>query len=180
MFRLHIFVKGEEMKQVTNSVLKVVILAMILTMQGRGVFAETLWQNTTAQTSAKVEQWLKQAGFNSTKAADNVWLVKSKGNALQDFNTLIATNEGVVVIGVVMANKKDFKMSQDLLFKILKLAHDIDFIKIGFDNDDDLFVRLERKVRLLDFEEFKACYGEVTAAADTLFTGIKPFLNTKQ
>jgi hypothetical protein len=168
------------MKQVTNSVLKVVVLAMILSTQSLGAYAETLSQGTTAQTSAKVEQWLKQSGVKFTKHGDNVWLVKSKGNALQDFNTLIATNEGVVVIGVVMANKKDLKMSQDLLFKILKLAHDIDFIKLGFDNDDDLFVRSERKVRMMDFEEFKACYGEVTNAADHLYTQIKPFLNPKQ
>jgi hypothetical protein len=168
------------MKQVTNLVLKVVILAMIFSIQSLGVFAVTPWQSTTAQSSAKVEQWLKQSGLNYTKASDSVWLVKSKGNVLKDFNTLIATNEGVVVIGVVMANKKDLVMSQDSLFKILKINHDIDFIKIGFDNDDDLFVRLERKVRMLDLEEFKACYGEVTAAADTLFTGIKPFLNTRQ
>lgn len=167
------------MKQFTNSILRLFVLALLMATQSAGVTAATLSQDTTAQTSAKVEQWLKQSGFNFTKAADSIWLVKSKGNVLQDFNTLIATNEGVVVIGVVMANKKDFKMSQDLLFKILKLNHDNDFVKIGFDNDDDLFVRSERKVRTLDFEEFKACYGEVIAAADSLYTEIKPFLNAK-
>lgn len=167
------------MKPLTNSILKLFVLALIISTHSFAAFAATLSQGSTAQTSAKVEQWLKQAGYNATKAADNVWLIKSKGNALSDFNTLVATNEGVVVIGVVMTNKKDLKMSQDLLFKILKLTHDIDYIKIGFDNDDDLFVRLERKVRTLDFEEFKACYSEVTNAADKLYTEIKPFLNAK-
>ena len=168
------------MKQVQDSILKIVVLTALLSSQNIGAYAASFPQGATAQSSAKVEQWLKQSGLNYTKAADNVWLVKSKGNALQDFNTLVATNEGVVVIGVVMANKKDFKMSQDLLFKILKLNHDYDFVKIGFDNDDDLFVRLERKVRTLDLEEFKACYSEVTVASDRLYTEIKPFLNLKQ
>jgi hypothetical protein len=176
---MNLYEMEEQMKQMKNSILTIVALAALLSNQNIGAYATTGSQATTAQTSAKVEQWLKQSGVNYTKAGDNVWLVKSKGNALQEFNTLVATNEGVVVIGVVMANKKDLKMSQDLLFKILKLNHDVDFIKIGFDNDDDLFVRLERKVRTLDLEEFKACYTEVTAAADRLYTEIKPFLNLK-
>jgi hypothetical protein len=167
------------MKQMKNSILTIIVLAALFPSQKIEAYAAPFSQGTTAQTSAKIEQWLKQSGLTYTKAGDNVWLVKSKGNALQEFNTLVAAYEGVVVIGVVMANKKELKMSQDLLFKILKLNHDVDFIKIGFDNDDDLFVRLERKVRTLDLEEFKACYTEVTAAADRLYTEVKPFLNLK-
>jgi hypothetical protein len=151
-------------------------LTILLSSQSIGVQATSLPQSTTAQTSAKVAQWLKQSGFTYTKASETVWVVKSKGNILGDFETFVATNENVVVIGVVMARQKNLKMTQEALLKILKLNHDNDFVKIGIDEDNDLFVRLERKIRTLDFEEFIACYSEVILASDNVYKNIKPFL----
>ena len=166
------------MKRFQHNILKLVVLAIFFSSQNFALQATTLSQSTTVQTSAKVDQWLKQSGYKYTKAAETVWIIKSKGNALSEFETFVAVNENVVVIGVVMAKQKDLKMSEDVLFKLLKLNHDNDFVKIGIDGDNDLFVRLERKVRTLDLEELKSCYAEVVAASDNVYTQIKPFLIT--
>jgi hypothetical protein len=164
------------MKRLQKRFLLLAALAGMLISQNFSVQATRISQSQTAQTSAKVDQWLKQSGLTYKKASDTVWVVKSKGNALGDFETFVATNENVVVIGVVMARQKNLKMTQESLLKILKLNHDNDFVKIGIDEENDLFVRLERKVRTLDLEEFKACYAEVIAASDNVYTEIKPFL----
>lgn len=164
------------MKRFHKPLLRVVALTLILSSQSLGALATTPVQSITAQTTAKVDQWMKQSGFTYTKATETVWVIKSKGTALAEFETFVATNENVVVIGVVMVKQKNLKMSQEALLKILKLNHDNDFVKIGIDEDNDLFVRLERKVRTLDLEEFKACYAEVISASDNVYTHIKPFL----
>jgi hypothetical protein len=163
------------MKNLKKSFLQLFVLSLIFSSQSFILQAATPSQSTTAQTSAKVDQWMKQSGYKYKKASETVWVVASKGNALPEFETFVATNENVVVIGVVMAKQKNLKMSEDLLLKILKLNHDNDFVKIGIDEDNDLFVRLERKVRMLDLEEFKSCYAEVVAASDNVYTQIKPF-----
>ncbi|MEW6129776.1 MAG: hypothetical protein AB1757_22240 [Acidobacteriota bacterium] len=124
----------------------------------------------------KVGEWLKQSGFQYKQAADEVWVVQAKGEAMPNFEMLVATNQGVVVIGVVMANKKNLKLSTDFLYKLLKLNHERDFAKIGFDNDDDLFVRVERKIDTLTAEDFIANLKNIVGAADGLYTEIKPYL----
>jgi hypothetical protein len=164
------------MKRFHNTILKLVTLTMLLSSQNWVVQAFTFSQSTTAQTSAKVDQWMKQSGLSYSKAGETVWVVKSKAKSLGEFETFVATNEDVVVIGVVMARQKNLKMSQEALLKMLKLNHNNDFVKIGIDDDNDLFVRLERKVRMLDLEEFIACYMELVAASDNVYTHIKPFL----
>ena len=37
----------------------------------------------------------------------------------------------------------------------MRLSNDLDYVKIGIDNDGDLFVRAELRVRMLDAAEFK-------------------------
>jgi hypothetical protein len=166
------------MKHLQKTFLQLLVLSIIFSSQSFSLQAAIYSQSTTAQTSAKVDQWMKQSGYTYKKASETIWVIKSKGNVLADFETFVATNQNVVVIGVVMAHQKNLKMSEDLLLKILKLNHENDFVKIGFDADNDLFVRSERKIRTLDLEEFKSCYAEVIAASDNVYTQIKPFLIT--
>lgn len=165
------------MKKTESFFLRILVIIFVLSMQSLQMSAAPAVQGQTAQTSATVAAWLKQAGYNYKKAADNVWLIKQKGSNMPEFNVLVATNENIVIVAVVMANKKNMKLSEDALHKILKQNHEIDFVKIGFDNDEDLFIRTERKIKYLDLEEFKACVGEISEGADRLYSTIKPFLN---
>jgi hypothetical protein len=164
------------MKNLMRTLSTSLVLFLFLVSQPFAIQAASLSQTSTGQSSAKIAQLLKQSGYTYKQAADNVWVIKIDGKILKNYDALVATNEDVVVIGVVMANKKDFKPSDDLFFKLLKLNHEKDFMKIGFDNDDDLFVRTEQKVRNLDLEEFKSLVEQVKAAADLLYSEIKPSL----
>lgn len=126
------------------------------------------------QNSAKVEQLLKQAGLNYKTVSDSVWVVKTKGSVLPEFDMLVAENQGVLVVGVVMLNKKNLKLSTDLLFKLLKFNHLKDYVKVGVDDDDDLFIRAELNLKHLELDEFKIVVNTVIVLADTVFTEIKP------
>lgn len=129
-----------------------------------------------AQTVARLTGILERSGYPYRKAADNVWVVNFKGNSLAEINVFVTSAEGLVVMGAVVAEKRAMQVTPEMMRKLLKLAHDIDRVKIGFDSDDDLFVRAEVNARLFDLEEFKSDMQQVSAASDKIHAAIKPFL----
>ncbi len=133
-------------------------------------------QNNTA----KIGHFLEQFGGAYTKAADAVWVVPFKGKALPNFDVFVATasDSNLLIIGVTVAKKQNLKLSQALLHRLLKYNHSADYVKVGFDDDEDLFVRAELNAKTMDFESFKEVLEQVGAAADELYAQIKPNLST--
>jgi hypothetical protein len=131
----------------------------------------------TKSTLAKIAQLLDQSGYTYTKAGANVWTVKFKGKALSDFNVLIAGNESLLVVSVDVAEKKNLKgNSPEMMYKLLKFNFVADFVKIGLDDDDDLFVRADLTTRTLDLQELKDVVDQVAVAADQVYTTVRPFM----
>jgi hypothetical protein len=134
-------------------------------------------QNTS---SPKIARLLEDSGYPYTKASNNVWSVPFQGKALPNFLLVASAQQDILVLFVVVAEKKDFKVTPELMHKMLKLNGDLDRVKIGFDKDGDAFVRVDLSIRVLDSQEFKENVEQVAAAADELYTAIKPFtISTK-
>jgi hypothetical protein len=129
------------------------------------------------QTVARLAEILERSGYTYKKAADNVWLVSFKGNSLADIKVIVTSAGGLIIMGVVVAEKSTMQVIPEMMRKLLKLTHEIDRVKIGFDNADDLFVRAEVSARLFDLEEFKFDMQQVVAASDQVHAAIKPFVN---
>ena len=66
--------------------------------------------------------------------------------------------------------------AQPLLYRLLKYNNTADYVKVGFDDDEDLFVRAELNTKTTDFPLFKEVLEQVGAAADELYAQIKPSL----
>ena len=153
-----------------------VIVALVTlcpaTMHARTI-SDTAAPQTREASSAKVSQLLQQAGYSHRKTGDNTWVInrpEGKGPML------VAVGVDFVVVGVIVAVKDNMKSSADLSFRLLKLNHSADYVKIGFDEDDDLFVRVEERIRIVDLQEFKAMVEKVDSSADTAYETVKPFL----
>ena len=127
----------------------------------------------TQQTAAKVDRFIHELGLNNKKYSEEVWLVEAKG---KDFPVLVAASGEVVVIGVILAKKDTIPMSKEFLYKVAKLNHEYDFVKMGLDNEDDLFARAERKVAAMTAMDFKEVFDQVVAATSNAVTQLKPFL----
>jgi hypothetical protein len=56
----------------------------------------------------------------------------------------------------------------------------MDRVKISIDKDGDLNVRVDLSIRRLDVEELKTNIEQLSAAADELYSAIKPFLTSKK
>ena len=106
-------------------------------------------------TEAKVDLWLKNSGYNFRKTGKATWLINHPDLSSSEMPLLVAAGPDFVVIGVVVEFKKNLSFSKESMFKLLRLSHSIDYVKIGFDDDEDLFVRAEVKTKLLDQQEFK-------------------------
>jgi methyl-accepting chemotaxis protein len=129
-----------------------------------------------------VGRLLDQSGYPYTKAGDGVWSIPFTGKALPQFKLIAATTppHEIVVLFVILAEKAELKLSPELMLKLLNLNHDMDRVKISIDKDGDLNVRVDLSIRRLDVEELKTNIEQLSAAADELYSAIKPFLTSKK
>jgi hypothetical protein len=130
----------------------------------------------TKSTFEKIAGLLDQSGDSYTKVNENTWTIKFKGKALSDFNVFISsTPEGVLVVLVIVAEKKNLKGNPpEMMYKLLKFG--ADFVKIGLNDYDDLFVSAELPTRTLDLQEFKDVVDQVAAAADQVYAIVRPYM----
>ena len=124
----------------------------------------------------KLAQIVERSGYAYRKAADNVWVVSFRGKSLPDISVFVTSAENLIVMGAVVAPKRSMRVTSEMMFKLLRLAHDIDRVKIGFDDDEDLFLRAEVTSRCLDADEFKSTMEQVSAGTDKVHAAIKSYL----
>lgn len=126
--------------------------------------------------ASKIAQLLEESGHAYGKASANVWTVKFKGNNRDDISVIVIGHEGMLIMVSVVAEQKDFKASPELMMKLLRLNDDYDRLKVGIDDDGDLFVRIDLSLRVVDAQEFKTNVEQISAAADEILNVVKPYL----
>lgn len=137
-------------------------------------------QTMSAQASAeKAAALLDKSGYPFRKASENLWVVSFNGKQIADIQVIIRTAPDFLFADVTIAKKREMRPTAELFYKALKLAHSYDIVKIGLDNDDDLFVRVELKMRTMDVDEFKSYIKQTAAAADEIYGQIKPLLSAQ-
>ncbi len=137
-------------------------------------------QTINAQTSAeRAASLLDKSGYTFRKASNNVWVVSFTGKQIADIQVVITTVPDLLLAGITVAKKRQMKPTAEFFYKLLKLAHTYDLVKVGLDTDDDLFVRIEAKMRTMDVDEFKAYVKQAAAAADEIYGEIRPLLSAQ-
>jgi RAB protein geranylgeranyltransferase component A len=128
------------------------------------------------QVVSKLAQILEHSGYTYRKAADNVWVVTFKGKSKADIQVFVTSAENLIVMGTVVATKASMKVTPELMFKLLRIVHDIDRVKIGFDDDEDLFLRAEVTNKCFDVDAFKSTMDQISAGTDKVYAAIKAHL----
>lgn len=82
---------------------------------------------------------------------------------------LVGSAGDVVVVGIVIRTKANLKLSPDLAVKLLRLNHELDWVKVGIDHDGDLFVRQELHEESLTKDEFNASVMTVSTAGHKVY-----------
>lgn len=131
---------------------------------------------TDPRVVSNLAQILERSGYPYRKAGDNVWVVSFKGKSKPDIQVFVTSAENLIVMGTVVAAKASMKVTPELMFKLLRIVHDIDRVKIGFDDDEDLFLRAEVTNKCFDVESFKSSMDQISAGTDKVYAAIKTSL----
>jgi hypothetical protein len=155
-----------------------IILALSLGYPGflQGRVVPPIATQTQQATNTRVELLLRNSGYPYRRTSANTWVIERPGG--RKGWVLVAAGQEFVVLGIIVAEKQNMRVSADLSFRLLKLNHDLNYVKVGFDNDDDLFARLELRIRLVDLPAFKTMYEDVNSGADKTYEVVRPFLMT--
>ncbi len=154
----------------------IVISFALIVLLSVAALAQSQQPKPDKATTAKIVQLLEESGHNYGKAGENVWTIRFKGNHLSEFGVIIATGEGMLILVSVIAEKKDFNLSPEMMKKLLALNDDLDRVKIGVDGDGDLFARIDLTLRVVDLDEFKANVDHISSSVDQTYAAIKPYL----
>lgn len=130
--------------------------------------------------ATRIDKLMKQAGYTFEKKGDTVWIIKQHGENLGDFKEILAVGDGLLVIFVTIVRDADIPRTEELEYKMLKLNHELDRVKVEIDDDGDADVRADVTARILDTAELKEQVHQVAASADEVYADIKPFLAQQQ
>lgn len=101
-----------------------------------------------------------------------------KGRNLTQIRLIIGAGPNTLAVGAVVAPKRSLRVSADLMYKMMKLSYDLNYVRVCIDTDEDLLVMSQLKGNWLDLQEFKNTIERVAAAADRAYFEARPFLNT--
>ncbi len=163
------------MKRIITHVTLIALAVILFCVAGPSL---SFSQETTV---VKVERLLNQTGYNVVKKTNNVWFINFTGKNSPPFKVVISTDQDEVtdiVIFVTLIKKNSFVHSVEALSNLLKYNHKIDRVKVGFDSDEDVSVRVDCSSRIVDVPELKAIIQQIAAASDEIYGGMKPFLTT--
>ena len=161
-------------KAMTNSSLTKAIFVPVLLLCLQAFPQPANAQDKSSPT--RISQLLEESGYPYTKAADSVWTIPFEGKALFKFNVVVSTQQNILVLFAIVAEKKKLRVTPEMMQRLLRLNSELDRVKIGIDDQGDAFVRVDLSIRVLDSQELKANIEQVAAAADEVFAAIKPFI----
>ena len=130
---------------------------------------------------ATLERLLNQSGYTIVKKTSKVWTIDFNSTKSPPFRVIISvgsTPAPDIVVFVTVIQKKDFTASVESMYKLLKLTYELDKVKVMFDRDDDISVRIDSMLRITDLQALKEIIGQVARSSETIYVEMMPFLKT--
>lgn len=167
------------MSPLRKSRMEFLLLVLLLSLALAGGQAHPSQEQLSPQllaSAAHMEQLMEECSYTYTKHAPNVWTISFPGRALGEFKVIVTNTENAALVGVVLVRMQGREPAPELMRKLLKANHDRDYIKTFIDDDGDIGIRIESRMRVLDAEEFRANVNQVVRVADQVYAEIQPLL----
>ena len=140
-----------------------------------------LQSQTTSDKADKLVRLLKEDSYDyKTTTSPTVFVIHLVGDHMKDIKVVLAIGDDTdsdLVIFVTVTPKATMPATADFRYTLLKFNHEYDQVKVGFDGDDDLSVRVDGSMRLADAAYLKAIIGQVKTASDEIYGKIQPSLH---
>jgi hypothetical protein len=129
---------------------------------------------------AKVISLMNADGYNfNATNSKSVWVIHFAGSHLKDIRagvTISPQPAATLVVFVTVAEKRRLPVTTDFMRLLLEQDEKMDRVKIGFDSEGDLTVRIDARLRVTDAAEFKSIVDQAKNASDELYGMIEPQL----
>jgi hypothetical protein len=142
------------------------LLMLMCTLCYRSVVAE--------ECASKVQGFVNATGYTITVAKPcEVWVAQNaltipRGAGVTGL-LLIAQSGETVIVGGVVQSKDKLTLSADLLMKLMQTNNELEFAKIGIDNDGDLFVRAELHASSVTADDFSSAVKNVVEGSRRVY-----------
>jgi hypothetical protein len=131
---------------------------------------------SSAEGSAKMVSLMQANNYSFiTTKSPTVWVIHFTGAHLKDIKVILAldTDNYQMVIFVTVVEKRRMPVTTDFMSHLLEQNHALDRVKVGFDADDDLSVRIDAPLRIADATEFHDIVTQVKNASDEIYGQIE-------
>ena len=131
------------------------------------------------QNIAKMVSLMQANNYNFvTTRSPTVWVIHLTGTHLKDVKVILAmdTENNQMVIFVTVVEKRRMPVTIDFQHTLLKFNHEFDRVKVGLDADDDLSVRVDAPLRIMDTTELHDIVNQIKNASDEIYGKIEPQL----
>ncbi|HEY5209023.1 MAG TPA: hypothetical protein VIJ42_06200 [Stellaceae bacterium] len=135
-----------------------------------------LHAETSAVDAKKVVRLLQGTGLKYTAHEGKVWTVDFAGKKIGRSTVVVTNNARLLVIFADIARSKTLEKGVPLMQALLHADHSFDYVKIGFDDDGDLFVRIDAPLRVTDARQLKDDIRQVMRVADDLYGAVTPYI----
>ncbi|HTA78763.1 MAG TPA: hypothetical protein VK720_04415 [Terracidiphilus sp.] len=137
----------------------------------------TLVTTTTDASAAKIVTLMNADSYNyvSTKSP-TVWMIPFTGDHMKDIRVVVTVKDSTVVAFVTLAQGQHLPVTTDFMRTLLEQNHELDRVKVGYDHEGDLSVRIDGSVRVMDAAELREIVNQVRNASDEIYGIIEPSL----
>jgi hypothetical protein len=141
-----------------------------------GAFLLLLAHPAPAQSAADIAKvvGLMQADSYTyrTTRSSSVWAIHFAGNHLKDIKVVITLGSGddpSLIVFVTVTEKRRMPVNTDFMRTLLEEDHKLDRVKVAYDADGDLEVRVDAMLRVTDAQEFKNIIDQVKNSSDEIY-----------
>jgi hypothetical protein len=131
----------------------------------------------TDDSAAKIVSLMQADQYNyiNTKSP-TVWLIPFTGDHLKDIRVVVTVKDSTVVAFVTLVQGQRLPVTTDFMRTLLEENHEFDRVKIGYDHEGDLSVRIDGSVRVMDAGELREIVNQVRNASDEIYGKIESSL----
>ena len=120
------------------------------------------------QAAAIVDKLLAQIEPKVTRSGAGIWIIRRSRPNILNFTITLSQRGDTLVAHVNVAKAAMFRLN-DAAPTLLSLAYRLDYAKVCFDREGDVFVRNEARIKSLDVDQLTNNLDKLSTAADHVF-----------
>lgn len=127
--------------------------------------------------ASRVVSFMRADSYNfiPTKSP-TVWMIPFTGDHLKDIRVVVTVKDTTMVVFVTVVQNQHLPATTDFMRTLLEENHELDRVKIGYDREGDLSVRIDGSMRVMDAGELREIVNQVRNASDEVYGIIEPSL----